>query len=196
MAKLLFEAECGIILNRRNLYDRVTEWLRVGLQNQLQGFESPPGLKLFRKTRSIRKLGKLGGSEYRSIGKSDKMNLMIRDVTDLEVYKLSLELLKQLYSLLERIPKSEYDTVVQCKKSGKSVPANIAEGFAKRSSEAEFKRFLKIAIGSSDELITHLRTIVIAVPRLKEEVEDLGKKYKILSKRLNKLHKAWRSSKF
>ena len=121
---------------------------------------------------------------------------MIRDVTDLEVYKLSLELLELLYSLLGKMPKSEYDTVIQCKKSGKSIPANIAEGFAKRAAEAEFKRFLKIAIGSSDELITHLRTITIAVPRLKEEAEDLSKRYKVLSRRLNKLHKTWRSAKF
>jgi len=81
---------------------------------------------------------------------------MIRDVTDLEVYSDSLRLLKKLYELLRKVPKSEYDTVIQCKKCSKSIPANIAEGFAKRSSELEFKRFLKIAIGSSDELITHL----------------------------------------
>ena len=77
---------------------------------------------------------------------------MIRDVTDLEVYKESLNLLEKLYQFLLKIPKTEYDTIVQCKKCGKSIPANIAEGFAKRSYEAEFKRFLKISIGSSDEI--------------------------------------------
>lgn len=118
---------------------------------------------------------------------------MIRDVTDLEVYQDSLALLKELYVFLARVPRSEYDSVVQCKKAGKSIPALIAEGFAKRSSEAESKRFLKMAIGSSDEIISHLRTIVIAVPRLVEEAEKLAEKYKILSKRLNKLHKNWRS---
>lgn len=35
---------------------------------------------------------------------------MIRDVTDLEVYKDSLRLLKELYVLLKKVPKSEYDT--------------------------------------------------------------------------------------
>jgi four helix bundle protein len=118
---------------------------------------------------------------------------MIRDVTDLEVYRESLILLKDLYSFLSRVPRSEYDSVVQCKKAGKSIPALIAEGFAKRSSEAEFKRFLKMAIGSSDEIVSHLRTIAIAVPRLTDEAERLAEKYKILSKRLNKLHQAWHS---
>lgn len=121
---------------------------------------------------------------------------MIRDVTDLDVYRYSLTLLKKLYEFLKKIPQSEYDTVGQCKRAGKSIPANIAEGFAKRSSEAEFKRFLKIALGSSDEIISHLRTIVIAVPKLTSEAKELAEEYKTLSKRLNSLHKNWRSGKF
>ena len=121
---------------------------------------------------------------------------MIRDVTDLEVCSESLRLLKKLYEFLKKIPKSEYDSIVQCKKCGKSIPSNIAEGWAKRSSELEFKRFLKIAIGSSDELISHLRTIAIAVPRLFDEAKELANDYKVLSKRLNSLHTNWRSGRF
>lgn len=121
---------------------------------------------------------------------------MIRDVTDLAVYHESLRLLKSLYEFLLKLPKSEYDSVIQCKKCGKSIPANIAEGFAKRSSELEFKRFLKIAIGSSDELITHLRTIAITVPRLVDESKVLAEEYKVLSKRINSLHKNWRTGIF
>lgn len=121
---------------------------------------------------------------------------MIRDVTDLLVYSESLRLLKKLYEFLQKLPRSEYDTVLQCKKCSKSIPANIAEGFAKRSSELEFKRYLKISIGSSDELISHLRTIAITVPRLYEEARVFAGEYKILSKRLNKLHLSWRSGFF
>ncbi len=122
--------------------------------------------------------------------------IMIRDVTDLEVYQDSLKLLKKLYLFLRKIPKAEYDSVIQCKKDGKSIPANIAEGFAKRSFELEFKRFLKIAIGSSDELISHLGTIIIILPGLSKEANQLAQNYKILSKRLNKLHSIWRSGIF
>ena len=116
---------------------------------------------------------------------------MIRDVTDLEVYKESLRLLAKLYEFLKKVPLSEYDSVRQCKKCGKSIPANIAEGFAKRSSEAEFKRFLKIAIGSSDEVIAHIETLVAVVPRLSIDAEIISKRYIILSKQLNSLHKNW-----
>lgn len=121
---------------------------------------------------------------------------MIRDVTDLNVYKESLRLLKKLYEFLKKVPKSEYDSVIQCKKCGKSIPSNIAEGWAKRSYELELKRFLKISIGSSDELISHLRTIAIVVPRLMEEAKELASDYKLLSKRINSLHKNWRTGKF
>ena len=121
---------------------------------------------------------------------------MIRDVMDLDVYILSLRLLKKLYFFLRKLPQSEYDTVRQGKRAGKSIPALIAEGFAKRSSELEFKRYLIMAIGSSDEIISHLRTVAIAVPGLTEEAKVLAGEYKILSKKLNKLHSVWRSGNF
>lgn len=37
------------------------------------------------------------------------------------------------------------------RRAARSIPANIVEGWAKRSSAAEFKRFLAVAIGSCDE---------------------------------------------
>ena|GEM_PF-404002 len=135
-------------------------------------------------------------SEFQKVRIPDTMVLMIKDVMDLEVYRESLRLLKKLYLLLRKLPKSEYDTVVQCKRSGKGIPATIAEGWAKRSSELEFKRFLKMAIGSSDELITHLRTIAITTPKLTNEAKEIAEEYKTLSKRLNKLHSIWKSGYF
>lgn len=116
---------------------------------------------------------------------------MIKDVTDLEVYQESLRLMVKLYEFLRKVPKNEYDTVRQCKKCGKSVPAQIAEGFAKRFYPAEFKRYLLIALGSSDEQVTHLRMISIAAPWLSGEALQLGEEYRTLSKRLNKLHQNW-----
>ncbi len=120
---------------------------------------------------------------------------MIRDVTDLEVYKLSLELLKELYAFLRRMPKSEDDSVRNCKRAGKSIPTNLAEGFAKRAYEAVFKNHLMICMGSSDEVASHLLTISITVPWLAKEAIELSEKYRVLSRRLNRLHKIWRSKK-
>ena len=121
---------------------------------------------------------------------------MIYNVTDLEVYKLSIELLKDLYSFLSKVPNSEYDSVKNCKRAGKSIPANLAEGFAKRKSEATFKNHLQICIGSSDEVIAHISTIMTVVPKVTTDAENISAKYIILSKRLNTLHKNWKSYQF
>lgn len=118
---------------------------------------------------------------------------MIKDVLDLEVYRLSLKLLPEIYVLTGKLPKSEYDLVLQIKRAAKSIPSNVAEGFAKRASDKEFKRFLKIALGSSDEVISHLRTIAIVQPYRLEDAKELADKYKVLSKRINTLCANWKS---
>jgi four helix bundle protein len=47
----------------------------------------------------------------------------------------------------------QYALADQMRRASKSICGNIAEGFAKqRTSSAEFRRFIMIAIGSSDEM--------------------------------------------
>jgi four helix bundle protein len=120
---------------------------------------------------------------------------MIRDVEDLEVYRRSMKLIKPIYRLARLLPKDEYRLKDQLTGSAKSVPAVIAEGFAKRKAVKEFKRFLYMALGSSDEVITHLRQIkLIDFPGIKPETcVALIKHYKIVSKKINRLIKVWKS---
>ena len=118
---------------------------------------------------------------------------MIKDVEDLEVYNRSMKLIKPIYRLAGLLPSNEFRLKDQLTGAAKSVPALITEGFAKRRYEKEFKRFLKIAIGSSDEVITHLRMIAIVTPRLSLEAKQLAERYKVLSKRINSLHTHWQS---
>ncbi|MEK7161847.1 MAG: four helix bundle protein [Patescibacteria group bacterium] len=121
---------------------------------------------------------------------------MIRDVEDLEVYRRAMKLLKPIYRLAGLLPKDEFRLKDQLTGAGKSVPALITEGFAKRRSEKEFKRFLLMALGSSDEVVTHLKQIkLIGFPRIKSETCDaLIKHYIIVSKQINSLIKKWNSS--
>lgn len=121
---------------------------------------------------------------------------MIYNITDLEVYRLSIELLKELYTFLTKVPNSEFDSVKNCKRAGKSIPTNLAEGFGKRNSEATFKNHILICIGSSDEVMAHIQTIYTVVPKLGKEGLVLSEKYKILSRKLNSLHKNWKSYKY
>ncbi len=121
---------------------------------------------------------------------------MIKDVEDLEVYRRSMKLIKPIYRLSNLLPKTEFRLKDQLTGSAKSVPALISEGFAKRRSEKEFKRYLLMALGSSDETITHLKQIIlISFYGIKSETcSVLIDHYKVVSKQLNTLIKIWRSS--
>lgn len=121
---------------------------------------------------------------------------MIRDVEDLEVYRRSMKLLRPVYKLVSLLPKDEFRLKDQLTGSAKSIPALIAEGFAKRKSEKEFKRYLYMSLGSSDEVITHLKQIhLINFDKIKPETcKALIEHYKIVSKQINRLIKIWKST--
>ena len=121
--------------------------------------------------------------------------MAIYDVTDLKVYQRALSALKLIYKLAYQIPDNHYKLRNQIISSAESIPPLIAEGFAKRSSANEFKRFLKMAMGSSDETITHAREIYLLSENIKKIDKNLCNKiieeYKIISKQLNLLIKNW-----
>ena len=120
---------------------------------------------------------------------------MIKDVTDLKVYRLSLENLELLYKLASLIPQTHRRLKYQVIEAGEKIPPQIAEGFGKKKSPREFCRFLSMALGSSDEVITHIRELKIVAKsyyRISiKDCDDLIEKYKILSKMLNKLLSSW-----
>lgn len=120
---------------------------------------------------------------------------MIYDVTDLEVYNRAIKALDIVYQLEKQIPNSHYKLRIQLTSAAEGVPAHIAEGFAKRRSDKEWKRFLEIAMGSSDEVITQVRAIKILARHVARIDNDLCDKvigeYKIISKQLNRLRNNW-----
>jgi len=76
----------------------------------------------------------------------------VRIYTDLLVYKQAYRLALEVSGLTRQFPRAEqYELGRQIRRSSRSIPANIAEGWAKRSSAAEFKRHLVIASGEAAE---------------------------------------------
>ena len=72
-----------------------------------------------------------------------------------KAYKLALEIHKQTLDF----PNFEkFELGSQIRRSSKSTATNIAEGFGRKSnsSHADYKRFMRIAIGSNDETKVHL----------------------------------------
>ncbi len=73
---------------------------------------------------------------------------------DLDVWKLSIEFVTELYSITASYPKDElYGIVSQIRRSAISVPSNISEGFG-RNTTGELNQFLGISKGSLAELET------------------------------------------
>jgi four helix bundle protein len=74
----------------------------------------------------------------------------------LDVWKVSMELVKRIYQVTRSFPKEEvFGLISQIRRSAASIPANIAEGAA-RQTDKEPVNFLHIAQGSLSELDTHL----------------------------------------
>ncbi|MEO6694786.1 MAG: four helix bundle protein [Ignavibacteria bacterium] len=91
----------------------------------------------------------------------------------LDVWKLSIVLVKILYKLTEAFPKNEiFGITNQIRRASVSIASNLAEGCA-RKSKCEKKRFFEIARSSLVEIDTQL-TIALELNYMnKSEIEAL-----------------------
>lgn len=81
----------------------------------------------------------------------------IRSFEDLIAWQKGMDLTVLIYELTKRFPTEEkYGLVSQMRRAASSVPCNIAEGFGRRT-KADYIRFLDMAGGSANELITQLK---------------------------------------
>lgn len=75
---------------------------------------------------------------------------------DLVAWQRAIELVKLIYRVTESLPESEkFGLIAQMRRAAVSVPSNIAEGAARRSSK-EFTQSLYVARGSLAEIETQL----------------------------------------
>ncbi len=113
------------------------------------------------------------------------------EIERLNIWKLGVELAKDVYILTEKFPKKEvYSLTDQIRRAVVSVPSNIAEGKG-RSSAKDFINFLSVARGSLYELATQLY-IATEIGYLSEQdfsslsnrIEDLSHKIIAMTKYL------------
>ena len=80
----------------------------------------------------------------------------MKDFRTLKVWEKGHHLTLQIYKTTALFPKEElYGLTSQLRRSAASIPTNIAEGCG-RSGDAEFGRYLQIAMGSASETEYHL----------------------------------------
>lgn len=115
----------------------------------------------------------------------------MQDYRNLKVWQQAMSLVEDVYQLTASLPtKESFGLQSQARRSSVSIPSNIAEGSA-RSSDAEFSRFVRIALGSLAELQTQIELLVrlnfvqpdTASPVIKQ-ADDLGVRLRNLNQRL------------
>jgi len=109
----------------------------------------------------------------------------MKDHKDLDVWKVSVDLVLEVYNLTRNFPKEEmYGLTNQIRRCAVSIPSNISEGAA-RNTEKEFVQFLYIALGSASELETQL--IIANKLNYATEIDQLFSDLTAVMKMLNGL---------
>ncbi len=89
-----------------------------------------------------------------------KCNIManaIRNFRDLDAWQSGMDLVLSTYDVTSAPPDSErYGLRTQMQRAAVSIPSNIAEGHAFRTTPKACKRHVRIALGSLAELETHI----------------------------------------
>jgi four helix bundle protein len=105
------------------------------------------------------------------IANSQQPNNNMRNFRNLEIWKRSIELSKEIYRITSHFPAEErYGITSQMQRASVSIASNIAEG-ASRKSEVDFARFLEMAIESAFEVETQL-IIACGIGYIKPSEQD------------------------
>ncbi|HVL39207.1 MAG TPA: four helix bundle protein [Fimbriimonadaceae bacterium] len=82
--------------------------------------------------------------------------MRIDSYEDLEIWQLGMELLVEVYAVVEALPQHErFNLINQMSRAAVSIPSNIAEGWG-RGRSASQAHFIRVSRGSLYELATQL----------------------------------------
>ena len=110
----------------------------------------------------------------------------------MEIYQRSKELVLRIYKLTNKYPNKEiYNVISQLRRSVLSIPLNIAEGYGRMTRE-EFKRFLKISLGSSNEVEALLDISKDLEYITEKEYQEISKENEIIGKMIYKAIEKWK----
>ncbi len=110
---------------------------------------------------------------------------------DLDVWKLSIQFVKEVYQLTVQFPSEEkFGLITQIRRAAISIPSNIAEGAA-RNSVKDYIRFLYISLGSLSELETQL--IIAGELGYSTDIKDMLDKIETIRPKLLNLIKYLKS---
>ncbi len=106
------------------------------------------------------------------------------------MYQKSYQLALEVHKITRTFPDIEkYELGAQLRRAAISIPANIAEGYGRKNSKAEFKHFLRNALGSCNEVQVLLS---ISVDLKYIEAMDYVQQYDELGKQIYRLIEVWK----
>ena len=108
---------------------------------------------------------------------------------DLEVFRRAYRISLEVHRKSLEMPKIEQQALGdQVRRASKSICANVAEGYGRQKrSKAEFRRFLQLAIGSSDEMRVWVRYALDLGYIDKEIWQEWRDEYQAITKMLQSL---------
>lgn len=120
---------------------------------------------------------------------------MIKSFLDLEVYKEGFQLSVEIEDLIKAYPPSEKFLLSdQMRRASRSIPAQIAEGYARREALKDFQRYIRDCVGESNEMMNHL-----LLSKHKGYIKKAGyadeliERYTTLGKKLTNLKNNWQN---
>ena len=120
--------------------------------------------------------------------------IAIKTVKDLKVYQVAYALASQIFEVSKDFPKEEVHSLTdQIRRSSRSVPMNIREGFAKKKYHQIFIRHLNDALGSSEETRGWLDISRDCCYLSKEKHESLDRQYDEVNAMLYSLINSWQT---
>ena len=117
----------------------------------------------------------------------------IQSYRDLRIYQRSYQTALEIHWLTLKFPAFELGELgSQLRRSSSSIPINIAEGYGRKKSSDDFKRFLVIALGSCDETSVLLDFAHDLNYLDEKSYVELKAKYDEIGKGLNKTIQVWK----
>ena len=118
---------------------------------------------------------------------------VVASYKDLRIYQRSYDLALEIHKISAKFPMQERRELGnQLRRAATSVPINIAEGYGRKRSPEDFKRFLVIALGSNNEVNVILDLVRDLGYLHEDQHKKLAQENTEIGKGINKLIQVWR----
>ena len=120
--------------------------------------------------------------------------MAIQSYRDFDCYQNALKAIPPTLNAIGRFPQHQgFVLANQIREAAHSVTSNIAEGYGRKDNERDFKHFLRVAMGSSNEVVARLESALVSEYIDSKTYDDLASQWTVVGKQLNKLIQNWKT---